>query len=455
MSLTRPTRALRARLPGLAGKAFGNSGTLFGTQLIQAALRFISFPIIAYYLDPADYGIFMVVGSLAITFTFLSETGVGPFTIRTEGGDDPRSLDTVWTISVLRGALIAGLMLISAPIAAEMMDDARVARALQIAAFGVFLFECRGLGHLLAQRQQDERRNALVRLGVATAALPVQVGLAVWLKDWRALVWGFVFMNVLGFAASFAFYPVRHRLLFDRAIALSLWRFSRMIAASTAVTLVVMQFDKYFILAVASLTLAGLFHNASNLIGIPEDLIRRHARGVFMPIAAARLRAGEYGPMVFYQPLRLVRPLLVLLCCGGITAGPAFIDVLLPDRYAGAGFFFSVLSLRATLIAIAQPQTSFLVADGGQRRVFFADTARLVWTVGAGLIGFAAFGIYGFVVAIALREIPPIIVQTHALMQRGVFAWRAEVRVVLAAGTGLALGALVAVCAQVLGLTGA
>ena len=449
-----PTQALRARLPGLLGKAKGNSGVLFGTQLAQALLRLVSFPIIAYFLDPDDYGVSLVVGSLLLTLTFLSETGAAPFTIRTDEGDEPRSLDTVWTISVIRGVLIGGVLFLSAPFAADLLDDERVKHALRIGAIGAFLFESRSLGHVLEQRYQNERKNALIRLGIAVATLPVQVGLAVWLEDWRALVWGIVFMNAASFVTSFLCYPVRHRFALDRTVALSLWRFSRMIAASSAVTLVMLQFDKYFILAVASLTVAGLFNNANNLIGVVEDLIRRHARSVFMPLAAARLRNGERGPEVFYGPLRLVRPLLVILCCGGITAGPAVIDVLLPARYAGAGVFLSLLSLRGALIAIAQPQTSFLVADGGQRRVFYADTARLVWTVAAGVLGYLAFGVTGLVLGVALRDLPPIVIQTHALMQRGVFSWRAEVSVLFAALVGLALGAAASAVAHAFGLAG-
>lgn len=452
MSLTSSARLLRARLPGVAGKAFGNSGVLFGTQIVQALLRFASFPVVAYYVDPADYGVMLAVGSLTLTLAFLSETGGAPFTVRTDGGDTPRSLNTVWTVSVIRGVLIALVLFASAPLVGDVLEEPRVTQALRICAFGTLLFECRALGPFLAQRYQNERRNALVRLGTAVVALGVQVALAVWLRDWRALAWGLVASNTLAFLASFAFYPTRHRFALNRDVLLALWRFSRMIAASSAVTLVVMQFDKYVILAVASLTVAGLFNNASNLIGIAEDLIHRHARGVFLPAAAARLRRGERSPDVFYHPLRLVRPMLLLLCCVGITAGPAAIDVLLPPRYAGVGFFLSLLSLRAALMTIAQPQAAFLLADDGQRQVFYADAARLGWTVAVGLAGILAFGVNGLVLAVALREVPPIVIQARALSARGVFSLRREASLVPVAALGLGLGAVLSLGVAATGL---
>lgn len=448
-----PPQALRARLPGLLGKAFGNTGTLMSTQLAMALLRFASFPIILFFVDPADYGVMLAVGSLAVTLNFLSEMGLVPFTVRTEDGADPRSLDTVWTISVIRGVLIAAVMALSAPLVADAFGDERIAPALCIGALGSLLFECRSLGPAVAQRQQNERKNAVIRLGTMAIGLVIQVALAYWLRDWRALAWGLVAQNGLIFVTSFLFYPQRHRILFDKAIALALWRFSRMIAASSAVSLLVLQFDKYFVLAAASMTVAGLFNTATNLVAVPEDLIHRHARGVFLPIVAERLRGGERGPQVFYEPLRLVRPLLVLICCGGVMAGPAAIEILLPTRYAGVGLFLSLLSLRAALNAVAEPQMAFLLADDGQRSIFYAQTGRLIWTVGVGTLGYAAYGITGLVLAVALRELPPIIIQSAALARRGVFSWRAEAPVAVAAALGVALGALAAAAGRALDLS--
>ena len=453
MSNTRPMRSVMSRLPALRAKATGNAGVLFGSTLTTAVLRFASNIVIARLLTPADFGVMIVVTSIATTLMFLSEMGIGPFTVRTQNGATPRALDTQWTVAVIRGALIALVMVASAPLAATAFDDPRLTDAIRVSAIAFFAFECRSMSLLVAQREQNERKNALVRLGVFVAQLPFLLGFAWWLRDYWAFVYALIVMNVFTTAATFLFYPQRHRFLLDREVLIELWRFSRVIAATSAVGIVIIQFDRYFIAAVADEVVLGLFAVALTFGRTIEDMIGRYARSVYMPIVAASLRQGPGRVRTYYGPLRVTRPALVALCCAGITAGPAFIEVVFPPAYVGAGAFLSLLSLRAALEAIARPNDAYLIADGGQSRVFAGEVARLVWTVAAATLAYFAFGLYAFVLAVCLRELPSIAIQTHGLIRRGVFSLRNEASVPLAALAGLACGQAASLAAHGLGLT--
>ena len=449
-------QTMRGAMPRFASRAFGNVGALIGSTLSIAVLRFATNLVVARFVLPEDFGVVHAVAMLALTLGFLSEAGIGPFMTREEGADEPRTASVVWTVAVLRGVLMGGVLLIFAEPMARLLDNPVLTDPIRVAAIGVFLFECRSMGPYLAARYGNDRKNSGIRLAVYTLHLPLLIGLALWLQNYWALVIANVVHSAMGVATSFLFYPEarHHRFVLDRAIVGRLWRFSRMIAASSALSLLIMQFERFFLIRTTTLEVWGLFAMAASLAAMAEDIGFRHARNILMPIVSADLRAGRLGPDSYYRPLRYLRPGLVMLCCAGITAGPAFFDALFPERYADAGIFLSILSGRAALAAIVLPTEALLVADDGRREKVYCDLSRLVWLCGVAPLAYLNFGLVGFVLAVALREVPALAVGYRGLVRRRLFSARQELPVVGAMVVGLAAGLAASVTASLLGLTG-
>ena len=449
-------QTMRGAMPRLANRAFGNVGALIGSTMSIAVLRFATNLIVARFVLPEDFGVVHAVGLIAVTIAFLSEAGIGPFMTRTEGADQPRTAAVVWSVAVLRAALIAGVLVVGAEPFALLLGNPILADPIRVTALGIFLLEVRSMGAYLTSRAGNDRKNSAIRLAIYALHLPLLLGLAFWLQDFWALIWANVAHSGLTAAASFLLYPEArsHRFVLDRAIVARLWRFSRMIAASSALSLLIMQFERFFLIRTTTLEVWGLFAMAASLVGMAEDIGFRHARNILMPIVSADLRAGRLGPTSFYRPLLYLRPGLLALCCAGVTAGPAFFDTLFPDAYRQAGLFLSILSARAALATLVLPAEALLVADDGQREKFYCDVARIVWLIGVAPLAYANFGLMGFVLAVALREVPALLLAYRGVIRRGVFSLRRELPVMGAVPVGLAAGALASVSASLLGLTG-
>lgn len=452
MSDTTAPQGLRARLPGLAARATGNTSVLLGSTIAQAVLRFGSNVVVAQFLMPEDFSVVLVISSLTFALMLMTDAGVGPFIVRSERSTSKAALDTVWTVNVLRGLFLAVGLYLAAPLAAEAFDDERLTGAIRVAAPFIGFAEFKNLGLYVAMRAHNERKNALVRLGVYAAHLPILVGAAWWLGNYWALVVAVAATCTLTTVASYLFYPERHALRLDRAALGDLWRFSRLIAASSLVGLVVAQFDRFFLAAVAPKDLLGVYYLAATLVMTAEDLIHRYGRNVYMPIVSDGLRAGERTPRVYYDPMRLVRPGLLFLIAMGIPLGPAFFAVVFKPEYAAGGVLLSLLSVRTLLAMLNQPAEAFLIADGRQRTVLVANGIRLAWTVGLGTAAYFAFGIYGLIVAICLRDLLPILTQHVALARAGVLSARREAVVPVVVAGGLAIGLAANAVAAAMGL---
>ena len=428
------------RSPGLGARARGaaanNVGALVATQGLTAGLRFGSNLILTRLLAPEAFGVMLMITSVSYILTMLTETGVSPYIVRSERGADDDQLDTLWTINVIRGLLIAGIVVLAAPAIAGLAGKPETALPLQVAALGFAVQGCVSLGPFVALRRHQAAKNVWVTLGAYCVSLPVMIGLVWWTGSYWGLVAGYVLGSCAHCASSYLFYPdARHRFDFDTGVALSLWRFARFILASSLTTVVVMQFDKLFVLASFSLAGAGLYAIASNLAAVPTQFGDAYYMKVYMPQASERLRAEALTWEAFYRPMRLVRPLLVFACAAGITFGERFVALIFPADYAQAGAFLSVLVVKPMLEAVCKPTSMILVSNHMARTRFVGDCLRMAWIVVAAVVGWRLFGVWGLLWAVALTDLLPLLYQYTVMARLGVVRAREEAPVL---GAGLA-----------------
>src|ERR1700677_1936056 len=67
------------------------------------ALRVVNSLVLTRLLMPESFGLMALVMTLIVGISMMSDIGLGPSVIRSQRGDDPVLLNTVWTLQVLRG----------------------------------------------------------------------------------------------------------------------------------------------------------------------------------------------------------------------------------------------------------------------------------------------------------------------------------------------------------------
>ena len=440
-----PAAAPPGRLAGLRRRALAagrnNVGALIVSQGATQALRFGSNLILTRLLAPEAFGVMLMITSVSYILTMLTETGISPFIVRSKSGVARSHLDTLWTVAVIRACLIGVVVVLGAPLIAQATGKPEVAAPLQVAAIGFVLQGCGSLGPYIALRRHQAAKNVWVTLGAYVASLPIMIGLVVWTGSYWGLVFGTVIGSALTCAASYLFYAdsVR-RFAFDSAVVRELWAFSKFILASSLTTVVVVQFDKMFVLTSFSLGAAGLYAIASNLAAVPTQFGDAYYTKVYMPLASARLREGALTPETFYRPMRVIRPLLIFGCAAGITFGERFVTLIFPEAYAQAGAFLAVLVVKPLIGSICKPTSMILVSNHMARTRFVGDCLRMAWIVSAALVGWRYFGVWGLLWAVALTDLLPTAYQYAVLARLGVVRLADEAVLLAAGAAGLAFG---------------
>ena len=223
---------------------------------LMRCLGLISTAILARLLAPEDFGLValaMIVYGLLDT---VASTGVDLAVIRRQETDDGL-LNAAWSIQVIQGFAVAGLMLLAAPFAAPFFDEERVRWILQLFALAAALQGFRNIGTVAFRMQLDFAREFRFLLYQRLTTFVVTIALAFWLRDYRALVFGMATQIVAEVILSYTMHGYRPRFTF--AGMGRIWQFSQWILASRLGTTVNEKISQLIVGKAFSTSALGIF----------------------------------------------------------------------------------------------------------------------------------------------------------------------------------------------------
>jgi O-antigen/teichoic acid export membrane protein len=173
-------------------------------------------------------------------------------------------------------------------------------------------------------------------------------------------------------------------------------------------------------------------------------LVARITRRILFPVLSRVREEGTDSLREVFYRSRLALDLAVMPALGALAmTGHYLIDLLYDPRYAAAGWMLELLAIRVGMSCLAQPSEMCMVALGHPRYSFFQNGARLLW-VGCGImLGHHLFGLRGVLWAIALSELPSVVVQWIGLRRARVLVAHCELRSLGLFAIGVAAGLLV------------
>jgi len=131
----------------------------------------------------------------------------------------------------------------------------------------------------------------------------------------------------------------------------------------------------------------------------------------------------------------IILPIAVVMILGS-----RIVSLLYDPRYHDAGWMLQVLCIRLLLVAIYSNSESCLVALGHPRYSFLENSFRTVSVFVAIPIGWSISGVKGVIWAVAVSELPPLVVVWVGMIKHRMFSITAELRSLIFAGVGALLG---------------
>ncbi len=418
----------------------GSSALALSTVLTNL-VRIVSTMVLSRLLSPAVYGITGMIVSIFYVINMLSDVGFQAYIVRHHRGDEPDFLNSVWTIHASRGlvlTLVAALL--SWPLSL-LLAKPELAAPLAVASL-VFLIDGQAsLNQFRALRDGAVRRFALMDLLVVVGQVIAAIILAFFIRNVWAIVGSMLVASLVRVSVSYALFPGnRRRFRPDREVASDLWRFSRMIAASSALTLVITQVDKLAMSRILPLSQFGTYVIASTLAAAPTAFAYNYASGIVFPAVAAAWRAGGSISDAYYRCWG--RFFYFYAFCGGGLIGGAdlLIRFLYDPRYLPAIRYLQILAIGTAMTMLTRTMQESLVASGHTRATFEQNVVRLVWLIGGGAIALLRSDPIIFVLTIGLIEIPAYGYAVWRMHRLGLIRWARELSIPLTIAAGFGIG---------------
>jgi O-antigen/teichoic acid export membrane protein len=272
-------------------------------------------------------------------------------------------------------------------------------------------------------------------------------------QTFAAIAFALVFRNVWAIVASlfvsktvrvwityYLFDAPRHKLRFDRDIAVDLWRFSRVVGFSSALTLIIAQLDKLVLGRILTLSEFGVFVISSSLAATPTAFASKYASTIVYPAVASAWRDGESIQNAYYRCWGRFFYLYAFAAGGLIGASSLLVALLYDDRYLPAGTYLAILAVGTAMVIVTRAMESVQVASGRQRAAIEFNVLRLAWLGSAAAVALIRAEPIIVVLALGLMELPVYGFGLLKMARLGQVRVAREVTFIAAVGSGILVG---------------
>ncbi|UAK24314.1 oligosaccharide flippase family protein [Sphingomonas nostoxanthinifaciens] len=432
--------------PFIRRLAMGGTASIAANVIVTNVLRIVSSMTLARLLSSYAYGVVGVITSIAYMLAMLSDAGFYPFVIRHERADDPKFLDGVWTLRLVRGVVLTVAMLVVAKPAAAFLGKPELAPVIMVWGTTFLLDGLSSLAQATAVREQKLWRLSTLETLCNVITLAGSITSALILRSYWAMIIGMMIGQIARVFLSYVMFPGSLRgLRFSRETQRELWLFSRYIAMSSMLSLVILQADKVVLARMMPLATYGFYAIATTLALAPEAIANPYAQRVLYPIYARIMREDRPALRATYYGARRRVTLLYALAVGGlIGVAPLVVELLYDPRYRPVTPFLQLLAIRVFLRMPNLAAHEVIVALGKTSTSLAANVFRITWLIVGGAVGLYLGDIMFLVVVVATDEVPATLWYWFNLSREGLMDLKEEIAPFAIGLGGLGLGWAVA-----------
>ncbi len=365
---------------------------MFASRVILNSLGFISTVVLARLLVPDDFGVVAIATAVATIVALMTELSLAQSLIR---HPDPQSdhFHTAWSLSIIRALILTAIVIVAAFVTPVIYGDERLFSIMLMLAGATFIGGMQNPMVSMPQREMIFTQDVILNIGEKVVGFIVGVGLALYLRNYFALIFSVLASQLIRTILSYALSPYRPR------FTLSKWRellsFSVWVSLSYGLVQINIKSDALFIGRFATTIDVGHYNMGDRvaLIGVRElmsplisTLFPAYSRMQGAPdrMAAAYIRAQG------------------LLICLSFAAGAMLALVADPmvRFFLGDKWLDTVPYLQAIAVLLAmnsmQGARELGMALGASKSVFQRDLAFAIVRIILVVAGMSLAPIWGF-----------------------------------------------------------
>lgn len=364
--------------PSAPRRLLSHSDRLFNGALWMIAMRWgvqllglVSIVVLARLLDKEDFGLVAMAAAAIALPEALTQVDVERAVIR-EKAPDKGIYNTAWTIRAGQRAIVALLLLLSAPWVAGFYEDPRLVNILYVLSVVVFLQGLENIWVVSFVKDYRFHHDFLYNVACKVMGVAVTITLAVWLQSYWALVYGQATTAVLRVALSYMVVPAIARP--DLSRWREIWSFSQWSLVKGLAMYSVNQADRLILGRLLGAEMVGAYAVAKQIAQIPANEISMPVNRALLPGLASIQDSPDRLAAALSKSTGAVAATVFPACVGLAVTAPLAVPLALGPGWESTVPILQLLALTGPLAALRGVLTNALTVIGRYR----AD-ALLMW----------------------------------------------------------------------------
>jgi len=359
--------------------------------------------ILTRLLFPEAFGLMGIYAAIVYGVHMLTDVGIGTSIVQKERGNDQEFLNTAWTVQILRGVVVWGVLCALAFPVANLYGQPVLAAMLPIVGVCAIIGGFNSTKFYSVQRNLDAKRITLIEIGVNALGLIFTAYLAWLMHSVWALVWG----NVIGacvslIASHYLLYGTNNKFAWDLDAVKHLKGMGRWIMLGSSLTFLSVEGARLMIGAMLDMQQVALYTLASTLNLMFSKAMEQVTGRVFFPTYSEvhRTTPEKLKEILFKARLTIILPswgLAVLF----IFFGTQIMGVLYDARYSGSGPMLEFLAAGSLVGCLWMSYSGALLAMGKAATNTFLTAILVALQISAIFVGFHLGGVTGIVMGVA------------------------------------------------------
>lgn len=267
----------------LSQRTVRGSFWVFFLRIVQQIFGLTRLLILARILAPHDFGLMGIALLTMSTLETFSQTGFQVALIQKKR-DITSYLDAAWTVLILRGIVIFGILYFTAPFVASFFNTPEAKSIIQVIGFSVLFQAFNNIGIIYFQKELEFNKEFIYQFTGTLADFIVSISAVLILKNVWALVFGILAGKIVRCFVSYLCHPYRPRLSRDLEKAKELFGFGKWVLGSSIFTFLLVQGDDILVGKVLGASALGFYQMAYKISNMPATEISHLIAKVTFPV---------------------------------------------------------------------------------------------------------------------------------------------------------------------------
>lgn len=357
-------------------KVAKGGSVLFVGEIVVQFSGFLRNIIIARIIAPDQFGIAAALAMTVAMVEMFSDLGVGRYLTRLAESDEKSWLSTANAISLLRGALGSTvLFFLASPIAASLNMEEHIWSFQLIAILPLV----KGFTHneiWFSQRKLHYNAYVICQAFPQVITLLVSIPLALWLKDFRAMMFILILNSILNVTLSHLVLKQKYLVKIDRVKVKKLLQFGTPLLFDGLLVFLILHGDRLIFARYYGADMLGIYSAAFLLAWTPTAVVGRIAASLGLPyFSGFRDNVTERDKKYSHAVLLSFIPAVCLAALFSV-AGSELIQIAFGNKYSTESHFIAWLGFGRALAVLRTIPIVLALAEGHSIVTVLANSVR-------------------------------------------------------------------------------